>query len=78
MGCITVVDHVRADVSNLHRKVIHTKGRRVTNKARSSRNAMRSLSTNVSITDTSETLTRDKTMKLVRGNVCVVDASNNL
>ena len=71
---ITVVDHNNVEVSNLHRKVIHTEGRRGTSKDRSARDFMRDLNPTVSVTAVTEPLTWDNTMELVKGNDCVVDA----
>ena len=77
VGRITVVDHDDVEVSNLHREVIHTGGRRETSKARSAHDAMRELNTTVSVTAVTEPLTWFSAMELVRGNNCVVDAINN-
>ena len=77
MGRITVVNHNYVEVYNLRRKVIHTEGRRGMSKARSARNAMRSLNPTASVMVVMEPLTWDNTMELVRGNNCVVDTSDN-
>ena len=74
---ITLVDRDNVEVSNFHRQVIHTEGRRGMSKAGSSRDAMRSLNPTVSVTAVSHPLTWDNYMELVRGNDCMVDASNN-
>ena len=77
MGLITVVKHDDVELSNLHQYVIHTKGRRLTSKARSSRDAMRSVNPTLLVTPMTEPLTWDSAMELVRGNKCVMDAINN-
>ena len=77
VGRIMVVDHDNVQVSNLHWKVIHIKGRRGTSKVRSTHDAMRDLNPNVSVTAMTEPLTWENSMELVRGNDCVVDTSNN-
>ena len=77
VGRITVVDHNVVEVSNLHRKFIHTEGRKLTSKTRSTRDAMRALNPTVSVTTLTEPLTWDNYMEIVRGNNCVVDAISN-
>ena len=77
VGRITVVDHYDVEVSNLHRQAIHTERRRGTSEARSACDAMRSLNPSVSVTAVTEPLTWDNAMELLRGNDCVVDASDN-
>ena len=77
MGRITVVDHDNMEVSNLHRQVVLTKGRRGTIKARSTRNAMRALKPTISVMAVMDTLTWENTIELLNVNNCVVDAINN-
>ena len=77
VGCITVVDHYNVEVSNLHWKVIHIKGRRGTRKARYARDAMRALSPIVSVAAAMDPITWDNNMELVRGNDRVVETSDN-
>ena len=77
MGRITVVDHDDVEVSKIHWQVIHTKGSRVTSKARSAQDAIRHLNPTVSVTAVTDPLTQDNAMELVRGNVCVVDTIDN-
>ena len=77
MGCITVVDHNNAEVSNLHRQIINTEGGKGTSKARYARDAMRSLNITVSVMAVTEPLNWDNAMDLVRGKDCVVDTSDN-
>ena len=72
-----MVDHENVEVSNLHRKIIHNKGRREMSKAISACNTMRSLNPTVFVTAVTDPLTWDKDMELVRGNYCVVDASDD-
>ena len=67
VGHIAVVDHDNVEVSNLHCQVIHTEGGRGTSKARSARNAMRTLTPTVSVTAVEEPLTWDNAMEPVRG-----------
>ena len=50
VGRITVADHDDVKVSNLHRQVIHTEGRRGMSKARYARDDMRSLNPTVLVT----------------------------
>ena len=57
VGRITVVNHNNAEVYNLHWRVIHTEGRRGTSKARSARDAIRSLNPTASVTAVTEPLT---------------------
>ena len=77
VDCIKVVDHDDVEVSYLHRQVIHTEGRRGTSKARYARNTMRALNPTVSVMDVMDPLIWDKTMEIVRGNDCVVEAIDN-
>ena len=62
IGHITVVEHNEVELSNFHWQVIHTKGRRVTIKDRSARNAMRDLNPTVLVTALAEPITWDKAM----------------
>ena len=73
-----MADHDNMEVSNLHRKVIHTKGRRGTIKARYAHDDMRDLNSTLLVTAVTEPLTWDNAMKIVRADDCVVDASSNL
>ena len=57
VGFITVVGHNNVEVSNLHRKVIHTEGRRVMIKARSACDTMKALKPTVSVTAVTDPLT---------------------
>ena len=77
VGRITVVNHNDVEVYNLRRQVIHTEGRRGMSKARSACNAMRALNPIASVTAVTEPLTSDNAMKLLRGNNCVVNTSDN-
>ena len=77
VDCITVVDHYYVEVSNLHRQVIHSKGRRGTSKSGSARNAMRDLNPTVSVMDVVYPLTWYNNMEIGRGNDCVVESSTN-
>ena len=71
------MDHEEVEVFNLHWQVILTEGRRVTIKARSTREDMRHLNPTILVTDVTEPLNWEKTMEMVRYNDCVVDASDN-
>ena len=77
VGRIMVVDHNNLEVSNLHRQVIHSKGRRGTSKAGSARNAMRDLNPTVSVMDVVYPLTWYNNMEIGRGKDCVVESSTN-
>ena len=77
VGRIIVMDHDNVDVYNLHRQVIHTKGRRETRKARPTRNDIRFQNPTVLVTATTEPLTWDNAMEIARGNDCVVDTIDN-
>ena len=77
VGRITVVYHNDMEVSNLNQQVIHTKKRRGTINDGSARDSMRALNPTVLVTAVTELLTWDNAIELVRGNDCVVDASNN-
>ena len=60
---ITIEDHNEVEVSNLHRQVIPTEGRRGTSKARYARDAMRALNPTVSMMAVTENLTWDNAME---------------
>ena len=57
VGLITVVDHDDMEVYNFHWQLIHTKGRRGTSKASSTRNNMKDLNLTVWATTITDPLT---------------------
>ena len=77
VGRTVVVDPNNVEMSNLHRKVIHTKGRRGTSNDRYAHNIMRDLNPTILVTYVTKPLIWDNAMKPMRGNNCEVDAKDN-
>ena len=65
------------EMSNLHWKIIHTKGEKGKSEDSSASDAIRGLNPAVSVMAMTETLTWCNAMDLVRGNNCAVDTSDN-
>ena len=76
VGCITVVDHDNVEVSNLHWKVIHTKGRRGGIKDTSVHNAMRALNPTVFVMAVTDPLTWENAMDI--GGVTTVWCTSDI